>query len=78
MSDKFRHNIKDYLTDKEVKKLLDLLNHWERGKKSPHNSAGAGSHFAGGERKYLVQVWPSQAKKNPCTGNKKPTSHTPL
>ena len=26
MSDKFRHNIKDYLTDKEVKKLLDLFN----------------------------------------------------
>ena len=26
MSDKFRYNIKDYLTDKEVKKLLDLFN----------------------------------------------------
>ena len=26
MSDKFRYNIKDYLTDREVKKLLDLFN----------------------------------------------------
>ena len=26
MSDKMRHNIKDYLTEREINKLLDLFN----------------------------------------------------